>query len=538
MNQEIYIVADSGEGSLSGTNPLRFTLGGQLGTIQAVKNFVTNGGELKNFSPDQNHPAWASAPKLNGLFLYSHLRRHGFEPLLANDFDHFKTLPCLDQPGHKIIIISTTFIFNKATLNGLLEQIKTLVPDSTIIVGGHFVYFSYLLTKKQSDPTYDTESPRSDFLFLDNEKSLADFFITDRHGHKTLIQLLTRCLAGQNGAELPNIARIQGGALVFSEQVEEPLDPQNLKIDWDSLPDWVFSTGVVPMQASVGCPHHCAFCNFVKDHRFNNIKPMDELIGEMQAVIRRGARYIWFSDDNFRLGKQDLTAVCQRILAEGIKVRWQSFIRASTLQGVDFHLLKRAGCIEVQIGLESADAVILENMNKKATPALYAQVVKGLLQTGIHCSCYFIVGFPGETSDSVERTLQFIKEIESPEAEGCLSWSIFPFMLSPLSPIYEQPQKARYGLQGYMSKWKHATMDSDQAMKHVKQMFFALEYSGPIFRADNLDMLHNLGSKNRKAFIKSRQLLTKKSLRAEFPDPAGIMQELEGVFSHDCKQLP
>lgn len=530
MNHEIFIIADSGEGSLSGTNPLRFNLGGQLGTIQTVKNYFTNQGEIKNFSPDQNHPAWASAPKLNGLFLHSHLRRHGFKPILANDFEQFKAKVRPAHRSHKIIVISTTFIYNKATLNNLLAQIKTLVPDSTIIVGGHFVYFSYLLNQKQSDPSYDTESPRTDFLFLENEESLADYFITDRHGHQTLIHLLSRCIARQSAAGLANIALVQGGAPVFSEQVEEPLNPDNLKIDWDSLPDWVFESGVVPMQASVGCPHRCAFCNFVKDHRFNSIKPLDDLIQEMQDVIRRGARYIWFSDDNFRLGKKDITAVCQRILAEGINVRWQSFIRASTLQGVDFQLLKQAGCIEVQIGLESADELILENMNKKATPALYAEVVKGLLQAGINCSCYFIVGFPGETSDSVARTLQFIKEIESPEAEGFLSWSIFPFMLSPLSPIYEPRQKARYGLDGYMLNWKHGTMDSDQAMKHVKQMFFALENSGPIFRADNLDLLHSLCPKTRKTFIKLRQALTKKSLKGEVADPAAIFQELDEIF--------
>ncbi len=530
MNNEIFIIADSGEGSLSGTNPLRFTLGGQLGTIQTVQNYYSNRGEIRNFSPDRNHPAWSSAPKLNGLFLYSHLRRHGFEPILANDFEQFQSKAQLSTQGHKIIVISTTFIYNKATLNTLLDQVKAIAPDSTIIVGGHFVYFSYLLKQKQSDPDYDTDSPRSDFLFLENETSVADYFITDRHGHQTLIQLLNRCLTGQSVSGLANIARLHEGTPVFSEQVEEPLVPENLKIDWAHLPDWVYESAVVPMQASVGCPHHCAFCNFVKDHRFNSIKPLEELIGEMHTVIQRGARYIWFSDDNFRLGKKDLTAVCERILAEGIQVRWQSFIRASALQGIDFELLKRAGCIEVQIGLESADETILENMNKKATPALYAEVVKDLLQAGINCSCYFIVGFPGETSDSVARTLQFIQALESPEAEGCLSWSIFPFMLSPLSPIYESAQKVRYGLDGYMLKWKHATMDSDQAMKHVKQMFFTLENSGPIFRADNLDLLHSLCPKNRKAFIKSRQALTKKSLKGELSDAEVILQELAGIF--------
>ncbi len=188
-----------------------------------------------------------------------------------------------------------------------------------------------------------------------------------------------------------------------------------------------FQFCVIPLQASSGCPYRCAFCNFVKNRKLTNIKPLNRLVSELKAVSKRGARYVWFIDDNFRLGKHDLNAVCQQLIDEEISVRWMTFIRASALRDVDAQLLRKAGCFEVQLGLESADPQVLVNMNKKATPALYSSVVSKLLSAGINCSCYFIFGFPGETNESVKRTRDFILEHQFPELRGiCLG----PFFLS------------------------------------------------------------------------------------------------------------
>ena len=73
------------------------------------------------------------------------------------------------------------------------------------------------------------------------------------------------------------------------------------------------------MQASTGCPFHCSFCNFTKDRRLTWIKSVDRMVAEMKAVKKRGARYVWFVDDNFRLGKENLEAVCRRFIDERLE---------------------------------------------------------------------------------------------------------------------------------------------------------------------------------------------------------------------------
>jgi radical SAM superfamily enzyme YgiQ (UPF0313 family) len=293
---------------------------------------------------------------------------------------------------------------------------------------------------------------------------------------------------------------------------------EDYPIDWAAIPDPIFRSGVLPIQASGGCPYNCAFCNFTKDHQLKWVKPVDRIVAEMKALAERGARYVWFVDDNFRLGKRDLEAVCRRFIDERIDLRWMTFIRASTLDKIDPGVLRQAGCIEVQLGLESADPQILKNMNKKATPELYDRVLKKLLKAGINCSCYFIFGFPGETEESAQRTRDFIISYDNGIYDGSLSWSMFPFMLAPLSPIYEREARTKYGLSGYMNKWKHATMNSEQAREQVLKTFLEIENSGPIYRGDNQDIIRGMQPGMRIQFYAMRHKLSKMALTGELSE--------------------
>ena len=76
-------------------------------------------------------------------------------------------------------------------------------------------------------------------------------------------------------------------------------------------------------------------------------------------------------------------------------------------------------------------------MNKRASTELYEKVLHNTLAAGINCSCYLIFGFPGETEASAERTIAFMKQFDNASYDGTIAWSIFPFVLAPLSPIYE-----------------------------------------------------------------------------------------------------
>lgn len=515
MAFDAIIIADCGTSSFSGTNPLRLRIDGRLADIQAVMNYVGNGGRLKPPIEGEGRVSWSSAPKLNGLYLHSYLTRRGFKVELIDSFyDQQDEFYRILENSPRSVVISTTFLYGKQTLKKLVDNIRAAAPDVFVIAGGPLVYLSYLMLQRTSDATYDTEAAVNEFLFLkvDSEPDI-DRYIVSLQGERILADLLDRVGRGSTVGEVPNSARFNGKSYDFSGRIDDLAYEHVVSMDWQSLPDSAFESKVVPMQASVGCPYHCAFCNFTKDRRLTYVKPLDVLIDEMKTVARRGARYVWFVDDNFRLGKGDIDRVCRRFIDERIDLKWMTFIRAGTLKTADVGLLKQAGCIEVQLGLESADARILKNMNKKATPELYDEVISKVLAAGINCSCYFIIGFPGETADTVRRTRAFLARHESREYEGRLSWSVFPFFLSPLSPVYEQAMRRRYGLSGYLDRWQHRTMNSEEAKEHLLRTFFELDNSGPIYRGDNLEMLSRIGPRTSRRFTALRHRLSKASLQ-------------------------
>jgi p-methyltransferase len=531
LTLDAIIISDAGSDSMSSTNPLRLNLDGRTADIQVVQNYVTHGGRVQPPIEGDGQMSWASAPKLNGIYLFNYLTKKKFKVGLIdsyfNETDHFKQL--LDRKP-RVVVISTTFIPGKQNLVKLVADIRDLAPDVFIIVGGPLVYMSYLMLNRISEPDYDTGSAIDDFLFLDEENEPdADLCVISLRGEQILCDILEKMRNNEGIDDIPNCARRIDRKYQFTKRVDDISGSEDFAIDWMALPDTIFKSGVVPMQASNGCPYHCAFCNFTKDRRLTWVKPTDQIVAEMKAVQERGARYVWFVDDNFRLGRDDLEAVCRRFIDERLAVKWMTFVRASTLDHVDTDLLRQAGCIEVQLGLESADPVVLKNMNKQASPDLYRRVLKKLLGSGINCSCYFIFGFPGETEQSAQRTRDFIKAYDGQDYPGNLCWSMFPFTLIPLSPVYETGARRKYGISGYLHKWQHATMNSDQAREQLFKTFMEMEDSGPIYRGDNQEILRRLGSSGRKKFEAMRHKLSKRSLAGDLKKDT-ILQSFRQVL--------
>lgn len=517
MDLDAIIISETGRDGLTGIVPERLQLDGNPCSVQAVVNYLENRGKIVHPVRGDGKASWWSAPKLNGVALLSHLMKRGFNTALVNKYyPEKKRFAELLKQNPRAVIVSTTFIRSRDAFQGLIEDIRTLAPDAFIIAGGPFVYYSCLVLQRAQEEGYLTEGVRDDFLFFNSEGPSADLYIVSLLGEEVLCRALERLRSNRPLDDLPNTARREGDRTVFSERVDDISQAGKTPIHWQDLPDSIFDSGVMPVQASKGCPHRCAFCNFVKDRRMLFAKPVDQVVEEIKKVSDRGIRYVWFVDDNFRLGSRDLEDVCRRFIRERLPVRWMTMVRAGTLRTVDPEILRESGCIEVQLGLESADPKILENMNKQANPDMYGEVVHDIMKAGINCSCYFLFGFPGETDETALRTRNFIRSLEHPELEGTLCWSLFPFSLYPLSPVYEMDQREAYGLTGYLRGWNHRTMDSGRAGEHVREAFLELDNSCPVYRGDNLDILFSLPARQRKRFLVERHRLSKRTLKNGF----------------------
>lgn len=505
MSLDAIIISSAGFSSLSESSSMKLALAGKTATIQLISTLM-QGAELEGTNNNLKALNWHHVPKLNGITIFSYLSKKGFScgliDTLEDEIDRFLQL-LNEKPSY--VILSTSFIYKKSMLIEAVNLIRRFAQDITIVVGGPFVYSSYLLLKRKNDPTYDTISAASDFLFLSNDKKVkVDYYIISLQG----LEALTALMTGRPAKEIDGLGFYAEGGLHITPPSSSEIY-KRVAIDWKNLPNDLFLNKVMPVQASNGCPFKCRFCNFVKDPRATFVRRIDDIIDDLKTLQELGVKYVRFVDDNFRLGKNDIEQICRRFIEEKIEIQWLTFMRASSLPKANLELLRKAGCREVQLGLESAHPSILREMNKQSDPQTYYSVVKSLLRNGIDVSATFIIGFPGETEETAKTTIDFIKSIDFEEYEGNFVWWIFPFMLIPLCPIYDPKERIKYGLEGYWHTWSHDTMDYQQAHEIIKNAFFDIDKSSQGYSADNLDMLQNLSPIKRKQFMLTRHKLSK-----------------------------
>ena len=123
------------------------------------------------------------------------------------------------------------------------------------------------------------------------------------------------------------------------------------------------------------------------------------------------------------------------------------------------------------LGIESGSDLVLENMDKGSAVKFYGPSIKWLKEEGITTVGAFVVGFPGETKDTVAETTEFISR------SGLDFFFLQPFYYLHHTPVYKVADK--FGLKGKGLNWSHATMNAREASHLLDRMF--LDIDGPVF---------------------------------------------------------
>ncbi len=162
------------------------------------------------------------------------------------------------------------------------------------------------------------------------------------------------------------------------------------------------------MITSRGCPYQCSYCDrsvFKRSYRFNSA----EYIYEHMASLRRrfGVRHLNIYDDLFTLQRGRIESLCAMLIDRPLGVQFNCAVRVGHADDALLRLLKRAGCLMVSIGIESGDPGLLATHK----PGVYLDEVRDTvrrLQTiGLRVKGLFMMGLPGETEASIERTSDF-----------------------------------------------------------------------------------------------------------------------------------
>ena len=189
---------------------------------------------------------------------------------------------------------------------------------------------------------------------------------------------------------------------------------------------------------SRGCPWDCCFCS--KNFSGVRLRSIDNVIDEIKELKRRYAiRGIAFNDELVLINKQRAYELCQKI--EPLQIKWSCQGRVNN---VDFDLLKRmkkAGCLSVGYGVESGSQTILDGMNKKTTVAQAHTALRDTVKTGMKPIVQMMYGYPGETRETLQETIDFFKNAVFLGPEIINSLRLSATVPLPGAELYERAVK-------------------------------------------------------------------------------------------------
>jgi len=154
-----------------------------------------------------------------------------------------------------------------------------------------------------------------------------------------------------------------------------------------------------------GCPNHCQFCDrSVFGNKVRSYSPAYAINLLKDLANNFGVREILIEDDTFIISRKWVTEFCEKLMAEKIDITWSCLGRADRVTPDILKLMRKAGCWHISYGIESGDQKILDAMNKREDLARMHDAVRWSREAGLKTKGFFMVGFPGETVESLRLT--------------------------------------------------------------------------------------------------------------------------------------
>jgi len=167
-----------------------------------------------------------------------------------------------------------------------------------------------------------------------------------------------------------------------------------------------------PIISSRGCPFNCVFCSIHlhmgKKWRAHS---RDYVIAHIEHLVNKyGTEHLHFEDDNLTLDMRRFEGILDDLIAKNVPISWDTpnGIRADGLSIGILRKMKATGCAHLTIGVESGDQWVLDHViDKNLALDDVVNVAKMCKEVGIKLSAFYVIGFPGEKKENMQKTIEF-----------------------------------------------------------------------------------------------------------------------------------
>ena len=268
-------------------------------------------------------------------------------------------------------------------------------------------------------------------------------------GEFALVELADRIEERRDWCSLPNLIWRDGDHLRRNPpSVPSLTDLPAMSRTWVDNSRYFREGGQAGFETRRGCPCRCVYCaDPLAKGNSVRLRPAVAVADELEALLGQGIDHLHTCDSEFNVPFEHAVEVCREIVRRGLgsKLRWYAYCSPAPFSPELAGLMRRAGCAGINFGADSGDAGMLKRLRRNFTPEDIVSSVRWCQEAGIVVMLDLLLGSPGETEESLRRTIELMRR-SGPERVGVsLGVRIYPG--TELAGLVEQ-EELKEGLVG------------------------------------------------------------------------------------------
>ncbi|RCX18358.1 radical SAM PhpK family P-methyltransferase [Anaerobacterium chartisolvens] len=455
-------------------------------------------------------------------YLGTYLHRRGLTFDYINDFQAEK-----EELKNKLLAgnirtigITTTLYTVPTPILEICRFIRQYNKEARIIIGGPFVLNLHFISQDVK--------PLHNLL----RSSKADALLTNPQGEAALVRVIQAFKNYESLDGIPNVTYWKNGVPATNK-----FEPEDNKLDENTV-DWgLFGDRIgkfAGVRTCISCAFDCYFCGFNQRAGRLRTASLEAIERELDTLESIGTvKTVNFVDGTFNYPHDHFKDFLKMMTRKKYSFKWNSYLRCQFMDEETVKMMEESGCEGVYLGIESANQKVLNNMRKGVSLDQYKKGVSLLKKTGIIVHANFILGYVGETKETMKDTVNFINDY-APDFYRMQMW-----YLDAGTPIYKDREK--YNIKGSNFMWSHDTMTSSEVCDYLDDIILNQIKSSiwlPVhnFNFHNLFRLIHMGMdvEDVKGFLRAFNEGIKEGIK--YPGSTGISSEIiEEMKKHITK---
>ena len=248
-------------------------------------------------------------------------------------------------------------------------------------------------------------------------------------GEEPIVELLAGLKKGEVG-DFPGLVHRHGEEVAVNAPAWlSPHADSSLPRQTVDYPRYFREGGQGNIETKRGCPARCIYCADPHSKgRCYRLRSPRVIADELERLLAQGIDWLHLCDSEFNLPPEHAEAVCQEIIRRGLasQLHWYAYLSPQPFSDRLAGLMKQAGCVGIDFGLDSGDDRMLARLGRDFTSEQAAETARACRQAGITFMLDLLVGAPCESRQSVSRTIEFAQRVEPSCVGVALGVRIYP----------------------------------------------------------------------------------------------------------------